>query len=211
MLPALVCAVGVGGCLLAEGWGRPGWLWLAKPAASAAFLWAAIAWGAPASALGLAFLAALALCALGDLLLIPRESDLGLRLGMVAFGLGHLGFAAAFVAHGLAAASLTVGAIAVAALAAGVSRWLAPRLGAAHRLPVALYGGVIGLMVVCAAGAVGAGAPRALGIGAALFALSDLAVAQDRFVAPRFASTLWGLPAYYAAQLSIAYGAGALA
>jgi hypothetical protein len=34
-------------------------------------------------------------------------------------------------------------------------------------------------------------------------------VAQDRFVAPSFRSTLWGLPAYYAAQLLIARGAGA--
>ena len=69
-----------------------------------------------------------------------------------------------------------------------------------------LYVGVIALMLACAIGAVAKGAPWAAGAGALLFALSDLAVAQDRFVAPSFASTLWGLPAYYAAQLLLAFG-----
>jgi hypothetical protein len=62
-------------------------------------------------------------------------------------------------------------------------------------------------MLASAAGALAAGAPRPAAAGAGLFALSDLAVAQDRFVARSFASTLWGLPAYYAAQLLIAWGA----
>jgi uncharacterized membrane protein YhhN len=107
--------------------------------------------------------------------------------------------------------TLAVGAVATALFAAAAWRWLGPRLGPADRLPVALYLFVISLMLVGAAGALGAGAPPGLAVGGALFAASDLAVAQDRFVAPSFASTLWGLPAYYAAQLAIAHGAGALA
>jgi uncharacterized membrane protein YhhN len=211
VLPALVCALGVGGCLLAEARGRPGWLWLAKPVASAAFLWAAVSWGAAGSGLGLALLAGLALCALGDVLLIPSGTGRLLLAGMVAFGLGHLTFAAAFLGHGVAWPTLAVGAVATALFAAAAWRWLGPRLGPADRLPVALYLFVISLMLVGAAGALGAGAPPGLAVGGALFAASDLAVAQDRFVAPSFASTLWGLPAYYAAQLAIAHGAGALA
>jgi len=48
----------------------------------------------------------------------------------------------------------------------------------------------------------------ALLAGAALFFVSDLAVARDRFVAPGFANRLWGLPAYYAGQLLIAWSIG---
>jgi uncharacterized membrane protein YhhN len=211
VLPVFVCALGVAGCLLAEAKGRLRWLWLAKPLASAAFLWAAVSWGAAGSGLGLVLLAGLALCALGDVLLIPRGTGPLLLAGMAAFGLGHLTFAASFLGHGVGCLALAVGAVATTGLAAGAWRWLGPRLGPADRLPVALYIGVISLMLVGAAGALGGGAPGGLALGGALFAASDLAVAQDRFVAPSFASTLWGLPAYYTAQLAIAHGAAALA
>ncbi len=144
---------------------------------------AAVAWGAAGSGLGLALLAGLALCALGDVLLIPRAGPL-LLAGMAAFGLGHVTFAAAFLAHGVAWPALAVGAAVAAVLAAVVWRWLGPRLGSADRLPVALYVVVIGFMLAGAAGALGAGAPPGLAVGGALFAASDLAVAQDRFVAP---------------------------
>ena len=40
--------------------------------------------------------------------------------------------------------------------------------------------------------------------GAALFYLSDLAVARQRFVAPGFENKLIGLPLYYAGQLLLA-------
>jgi uncharacterized membrane protein YhhN len=82
--------------LLAEARGRPGWLWLAKPLASAAFLWAAVAWGAAGSGVGFALLVGLALCALGDVLLIRQGAGPLLHAGMAVFGLGHLTFAAAF-------------------------------------------------------------------------------------------------------------------
>jgi uncharacterized membrane protein YhhN len=196
--------------LLAEVRGRPGWLWLAKPLASAAFLWAAVAWGAAGSGVGFALLVGLALCALGDVLLIRQGAGPLLHAGMAAFGLGHLTFAAAFFGHGVSWPMLAVGAAAIALLAAAAWRWLGPRLAMSDRLPVALYVFVISSMLAGAVGAVGAGAPAGLAVGAALFAASDLAVAQDRFVAPSFTSTLWGLPAYYTAQLAIAHGAGAL-
>lgn len=210
MLPVWVCAAGVAGCLVAERTGRLGWLWLAKPLASAAFLWAAWAAGAAESALGLAFFSGLALCALGDVLLIPRGSVVWLRAGMAAFGLGHLRFALAFLGHGVAGAWLVAGAGLMVGFGAAVWAWLGGRLEPGDRLPVAIYTVVIAAMVATGIGAAGAGAPLALPLGAGLFALSDLAVAQDRFVRPSFTSSLWGLPTYYAAQLAIAFGAGAL-
>ena len=213
MWPVIVCALGVAGCLLAEARGRPRALWLAKPVASAAFLWAALAWGALDGGFGRWLAGGLACCAAGDVLLIPRKSGAALRAGMLAFGLGHACFAAAFAWQGLAPAAAALGGAAAAALVAAVWRWLRPHLAPADRLPLALYLGVIGAMLATAAGAAGQAAllratwPAAGG--AWLFALSDLAVAQDRFVSRSLASTLWGLPAYYAAQLAIAWGAGA--
>ena len=41
--------------------------------------------------------------------------------------------------------------------------------------------------------------------GAALFFASDLAVARDKFVEQSFTNRAWGLPAYYAGQLLIAW------
>ena len=205
----LVCALGVAGCLLAEQRESQRGLWLAKPLASAAFLWAAFHWGAVASPFGSWIAAGLAACALGDVLLIARDQPHALRAGMLAFGIGHLLFTAAFVGHGLApAATLVAGAASLGGVL-GAWRWLRPHLGLADRRAVVAYLVVIATMLSSALGAGAAGAPGSAAAGALLFALSDGAVAQDRFVARSFASTLWGLPAYYAAQLLLAAGAAA--
>ena len=36
------------------------------------------------------------------------------------------------------------------------------------------------------------------------FAISDVSVARDRFVAPGFVNAAWGLPLYFASQLAFA-------
>lgn len=41
--------------------------------------------------------------------------------------------------------------------------------------------------------------------GAILFAASDISVARDRFVADGFWNKAWGLPAYFIAQLILAW------
>jgi uncharacterized membrane protein YhhN len=209
VLPVLACAAAVAGCLLADARGSARGVWLAKPLASAAFLWAALAWGALDSGFGRWLAAGLALCAAGDVLLIPRSAPGTLRTGMAAFGLGHACFAAGFVSRGVAPAGAVLGAAATLALLLATWRWLRRHLPPHERAPVLLYLAVIGAMLVTASGAVARGAPATAVLGAWLFAASDLAVAQDRFVSRSFASTLWGLPAYYAAQLLIAHGAGA--
>jgi len=203
----LACALGVAGCLLAEHRASQRGLWLAKPVASAAFLWAAFRWGAWASPFGAWIAAGLVACALGDVLLIAKDQPRALRAGMLAFGIGHLLFTAAFLRHGLAPAATLVSGVASLAGVLAAWRWLRPHLGLEDRRAVLAYLVVIGAMLSCALGAGAAGAPGAAAAGAALFALSDGAVAQDRFVARSFASTLWGLPAYYAAQLLLAAGA----
>ena len=208
MLPVLVCAAGVAGCLWAEARGSARGLWLAKPLASAAFLWAALAWGALDSGFGRWLAGGLALCAAGDVLLIPRAPRAWLRAGMLAFGLGHASFALGFAAQGVAPGAAASGGLAAFVLLGAAWRWLRPHLGPEDRRSVPLYFGAIGAMLASASGASAHGAPWPAALGAWLFAASDLAVAQDRFVSRSFPSTLWGLPAYYAAQLLIAWSIG---
>ena len=209
MLPALACAALVAACLVATRRGSVLAVWLTKPLASAAFVWAALDWGALASPFGRAVALGLGACALGDVLLIPRQAPRALRAGMLAFGVGHALFAFAFLRSGVSAPAAALGWAGALAFTLVVWRWLGSHLAGADRLAVPLYLAVIALMLGAAFGAFARGAPSAAAAGALLFALSDLAVAQDRFVAPSFASTLWGLPAYYAAQLLLAAGAGA--
>ena len=62
-----------------------------------------------------------------------------------------------------------------------------------------------------AAIAAGRGAPLPavnrcrLAAGACAFYLSDLAVARERFLVRSITNKLWGLPAYYAGQLLLAW------
>ncbi|MFZ1909551.1 MAG: lysoplasmalogenase family protein [Burkholderiales bacterium] len=48
-------------------------------------------------------------------------------------------------------------------------------------------------------------------LGAVLFAASDVAVARDRFVARGFRNKAWGSPAYYLAQLILAWSVASAA
>jgi len=70
------------------------------------------------------------------------------------------------------------------------------------KAPVYGYMAVISAMLVSAAGA--APSDPAIFAGAALFYVSDLCVARERFVTPGFANGALGLPLYFAAQLVLA-------
>jgi uncharacterized membrane protein YhhN len=203
VLVALTC-LAVAGLLLAEYRdSRPG-VWLAKPLASTGFVAVALVAGALGSDYGRWVLAALLLCWLGDVLLIPRGAPRCFRAGLFSFLLGHLAFAGAFVARGLDGLTTVGVAGAAAAVAWLVLRWLRPHLPRDMAAPVHAYVVVISAMLVCAAGTVGrAGVPRIL-VGALMFYVSDLAVARDRFLAPNFANKTWGLSLYFGGQLLLA-------
>ena len=100
-------------------------------------------------------------------------------------------------------AALVLGIIAIL-----VMRWLRPSVPDALLLPVRAYVIVISAMLLCAVGAVARGGDASILLGAALFYVSDLAVARDRFIAPGFANAAWGLPLYYGAQLVLALTLG---
>jgi len=203
-LCAAACAA-----LLASLWrGSPLGVWLSKPVAAGAFVAAALASGALEWEVGRWIAAALALSWIGDVLLIPSGTGACFRAGMASFAAAHLAFSAAFLRAGVATGPALAAAAVTAPALLAAARWLRPFLHGPLRVAVPGYAAVIGAMVALAVGAAaGLGRP-ALAAGAALFALSDLAVARERFVAPGLANSLWGLPAYFAAQLLLALASG---
>jgi uncharacterized membrane protein YhhN len=194
--------------LAAEYLGNEPGKWLSKPLASAGFLgtaWMADAWQ---TTHGRCVLLALALCWLGDVLLIPVSSKRAFQAGIASFLLGHVAFAAAFVARGLLAEHAVVAFGLLALPATVVARWLHPHLPHDMHAPVYAYLTVITAMVAAAAATYLYRPALLLLTGAVLFYLSDLSVARDRFVEPSFVNRLWGLPFYYGAQLLLAASAG---
>lgn len=175
---------------------------LFKPAASLTFILLGLVSGALDTAFGGLILAGLVLCALGDVLLIPRSKSFFLA-GMAAFAAGHAAYIAAFVTGGVALAPAAgAAAIGAAAFSGGLVCWLWRDLGE-FRLPVVGYAVIISVMVAASVAHWAAAPSREsalLAVAAAGFALSDLSVARDQFKARAFVNRLWGLPLYYASQ-----------
>lgn len=177
---------------------------VAKLAASSCFVLVALSLGAHRSPYGQLILGALLLGWCGDALLLGRAARAFLG-GLVAFLLSHLLFAAAFLSAGVSVQAMAA-ALAVA-LAVGLPlwRWLMPHTPQDFRRPVALY--VVVILAMCAAAAGHAVAAQRWGVlvGAVMFAASDIAVARERFVRQGFVNQLWGWPAYFGAQLVLAW------
>lgn len=177
--------------------------WIAKLLASTGFLVVAFAAGALTSRYGTIVVAALILSFIGDALLIPQSRG-AFRVGLLAFLFAHVAFAAAFVVRDVVAGPTIVALAILAAVGVVVYRWLLPHLSQAMRIAVPAY---IVSIVVMAALAIGTAlhfSGLIIAVGAIAFAVSDLAVARDRFVARSFMNRLWGLPLYYAAQILLA-------
>jgi uncharacterized membrane protein YhhN len=196
--------VAVAGLLVAEYRRSRAGLWLAKPIASLAFIWAGLAAGALDSGYGQLVLLGLALCLVGDVLLIPLERPAVFRAGVFAFLAGHVAYSAAFLTRPLDPLGLVAGTVLLAVVVGAVLRWVGPTLPAGMVWPVRVYMVVIGVMSALACGVTAAGGPWAVAVGALAFTASDVSVARDRFVRHEFVNRAWGLPLYYAAQLAIA-------
>ena len=181
---------------------------IAKPLASAAFVALAIGQGAREHPVGQTMFWALVLCAIGDVLLIPKDRR-AFTAGLFAFLLGHVGFAVAFVQRGIDPTSAALGGLAVAAVAVPILRWLMPHVRASEPamvVPVLAYVAVIATMVALAVGTTfSTPSPDLAWLGAAAaFFLSDLSVARDRFVSAEWTNRLWGLPLYFGSTLAFA-------
>lgn len=209
-LSILVCAVAVLGLLYAERRESQAGKWLAKPVASFAFMAVAIFSGALDSDYGRLVLLGLALCLLGDLLLIPEGRASVFRLGVFAFLAGHVAFAGAFLTQPRSHTWLALAAVALGLVLWRVWRWLSPSLPGDMRVPVQAYFLVIAVMTALACAVTGAGGTALVAAGAIAFTASDVSVARDRFVRHEFANRAWGLPLYYLAQVLLALSPAAL-
>jgi uncharacterized membrane protein YhhN len=211
--PLLLCLVSVTGLVVADfkafhGSGHTAaGRYLCKPLAALAFIWLALAAGALDSVYGHWLLAGLLLCLCGDLFLM-FDSDRSFLAGLLAFLVGHLLYAAAFLHLPLNPAGLALAALPISALLVLSLRWLWPHLPANMRLPVVIYIAVISAMLLCASLSWGLPAAALIISGAAGFAVSDLAVARRQFVHPSPYNGLWGTPLYFGSQLLLAASSG---
>jgi uncharacterized membrane protein YhhN len=178
--------------------------YLFKPLAAAAFVWLAWSLGATDTAYGQWLLAALLLCMLGDLLLMPDSEQFFLG-GLGAFLCGHLLFGVAFLQLPANLVGLAVSAVPVVILLLVVRGWLMPHVNREMKIPVLLYMLVISAMLLCAGLTAGQpGAPWII-VGAWGFACSDLAVARRQFIRPDSRwNGVWGTPLYFLSQMLLA-------
>lgn len=176
---------------------------LAKGTASTGFLALAVFSGALGSSYGKAVLIALVWSWIGDMALLGR-SRVAFMAGLAAFLVGHLGFAAAFVVRGVDPMWVAAATPELALAAYLVFRWLRPNVPPPMRPAVLAYVVVITAMVILAVGT----KSWWLVAAASAFWASDISVARDRFTDAGFVNRLWGLPAYYAAQVMFAVSVG---
>lgn len=181
-----------------------------KPLATVLIIVHAWQRGTPGEAQRRAVLLGLLLSLAGDVALMFPQ---GFVAGLVAFLLAHLAYLVAFTRRVRLAARwlpfVLYGAVAGAILGA-----LWPGVPGGLRLPVVAYVACLAAMAAQAAvqwrvlRAGPDGAAARLGglaaLGGALFLFSDAMLATNRFWHPLPASSLWVLPAYWAAQWLIA-------
>lgn len=148
--------------------------------------------------------AGLIMSALGDVALLGASSS-SFLLGLSAFVSAHLTYTVAFASTGPRMLPLLGAGLVLAVIGVVVGRWLLPRVADDLRRPVLLYMAVITFMLAAAVAASAVTGDWRIGVGAGLFYASDLAVARNRFIAPRWVDKAWGLPAYYAGQVVLAF------
>lgn len=167
---------------------------------------AALAPAGPGASWRLAVIAGLVASVAGDVfLMLPGDYFVP---GLAAFLLAHLCYVAAFTRGGWRASSWPAAACGLYVMV--LLWWLLPRAGA-HRVPVAIYGLVIGTMAWQALERwrdLRGAAPLAAAVGAVLFVLSDSALAVNRFAVPFPLAPLAVMGTYVPAQWLIALSAG---
>lgn len=178
--------------------------YLCKPLAAAAFVWLALTLGATTTTYGNWMLAALILCMVGDLFLMP-DNEYSFLTGLTAFLCGHMLFAVAFLQLPSTFIGLVLSGAPALVLLLLVGRWLMPHVNPEMKLPVMAYVLVITAMLVCAGLTLGQPAAPLIICGAWGFAFSDLAVARRQFVRPESRMNgVWGTPLYFGSQMILA-------
>lgn len=173
-----------------------------KPLAASGFIILALQFGALESTYGKYILAGLIACAAGDVLLLSRTSEKLFKAGMVAFAAGHIAYVIAFLPYEGVDLGRLDWLIDGGIIIGGLSflGWLKPKLSKEMKWPVGIYAAIILFMVLNAID-LPLTQPLVLAmIGAAMFAVSDMFVARDRFVKASPNNFLAITPLYFGAQ-----------
>ena len=146
-------------------------------------------------------------CALGDVLLLPRDNPLLFKLGMLAFALGHIFYTYGFFTLGGGhTLTIVLATIIMSFISARFYKYVEGHLLEDMKIPVMVYTTIITFMVVFAV----ATHSYILIIPALMFSISDMFVARDRFVNTEPGNALAITPLYFGAQALFALGAFSL-
>lgn len=150
------------------------------------------------------FVTGLLLCGLGDFWLTYKGKGVAFMIGLMSFLFAHLCYSLAFIGMGIDSGLLPITGTITLTLTAAIAWWLLKGLSSTYKKLVTSYLLVIAIMV-CLSWSVSSKG-LLLGLGASLFAISDIFVAINRFKQPAFFYRLIGLPTYYLAQFLLALG-----
>jgi len=171
-----------------------------KPLAALGFVLLALLFGALQSQYGQIILVGLVACALGDVFLLPKDKPTLFKLGMAAFALGHIAYAAAFFTSRSAGEAFIPFILVFSACGAAFLHWLWRYLPKDMRLLVLVYTLIIVIMTIMGTAMDKTVSGIIVVIPAVMFAASDMFVAKDRFASPHPKNALGITPLYFGAQ-----------
>jgi uncharacterized membrane protein YhhN len=201
----LLTLVSTGALLLAEHRDHAGARVVFKTAAATGFVGLALVQGAIETAFGAWLTMGLVLSMFGDLALLARGAGRAFLTGIGAFLLAHVAYLGAFFSVGIHPAWALAGLVVFSPIGVVLYRWLSKDVPSTLKLPVLAYILVITLMVAGALGVWGTQPDLTLlPPTAALFMISDIGVAMQRFKGAGFSTKLWATPAYFIAQFLFA-------
>jgi len=200
---AVVVAVCAALTIAGELYGAPLLVWIFKPLATATIALAAWRRGLLLARYSRFIVAGLMFSLVGDVFLITPEHFV---FGLLAFLIAHMCYLAAFTADvRLGAHVQPFAAVGVIATVAVFVIW--PGVEPELQLPVVAYVLVLGMMTAQAQARSflhGTYEARRAALGGALFLISDLILAIDKFHSPVPAAAFWILATYWSAQTLIA-------
>ena len=170
-----------------------------KPVAALSFVFISFKLGALESGYGRLILFSLALCAVGDILLLNRKLKISFFCGMLVFAIAHLLFSLSFIKSStFDFASLVTFLLLIMILGCINFMYLLPRMPHKFKPFILLYGLAIFMMITSAYTFMYE--QKLILIAAIFFVLSDIFVAKDRFIKRSTKNALLITPLYFAAQ-----------
>jgi uncharacterized membrane protein YhhN len=170
-----------------------------KPVAALSFVFISFKLGALESGYGRLILFSLALCAVGDILLLKRKLKIYFFCGMLVFAIAHLLFSLSFIKSStFDFASLVTFLPLIMILGCINFMYLLPRMPHKFKPFILLYGLAIFMMITSAYTFMYE--QKLILIAAIFFVLSDIFVAKDRFIKRSTKNALLITPLYFAAQ-----------